>query len=125
MKQFFSTIAVMLVISFNLNAQQTNSKSSNLIIERLAAKIQDNQLLINWASAEAGANNYWEVQGSRDGKEFSTIGLVLGADPQEGNGTYKFKQQIAKLKSGLKYYRVLNVEAHDRAIASNTVSISK
>ncbi|MEO6539238.1 MAG: hypothetical protein ABIT07_12610 [Ferruginibacter sp.] len=125
MKQVFSTIAVMLVISFNVNAQEIKSKPSNLVIEGLAAKIQDNQLLINWASEDAGANNYWEVQGSRDGKEFSTIGLVLGADPQQGNGTYKFKQQIAKLKSGLKYYRVLNVESNDRATASNTVSIAK
>ena len=125
MKYFFYTIAIMLVISFNANAQQNNSKSSDINIKGFAAKIEHNNLLINWTSIETGVNNYWEVQGSKDGKEFSTIGLVLGADPVTAKVNYEYKQQLTKIRPGFKYYRILHVEAPDRAVASNTIGLTK
>ena len=125
MKYFFYTIASMLVLSFNSSAQQNKSKPSDINIEGFAAKIKNNNLQINWTSIETGVNNYWEVQGSKDGREFSTIGLVLGADPTTAAGDYKYKQQVTKIIPGLKYYRILHVEAADKAVASNTIGLTK
>lgn len=121
MKYFIYIVFTVLFINVSATAQTENA--STVKIEDLSVKIENNNLQINWSSNTAGEANYWEVQGSKDGKEFSTIGMVLGSDPVKGD--YKYKQSLAKLKSGLKYYRVLHVESDDKAFASNTISVSK
>jgi hypothetical protein len=120
MKQILYTVGILLLINTGLNAQTKNSSTE---INGFAAKIENSNLLINWNSSAEGQSNYWEVQGSKDGKTFSTIGIVLGEDPAEGG--YKYKQSIAKVKPGLKYYRVLHIESDEKATASNTTAVSK
>ncbi|MEO7047354.1 MAG: hypothetical protein ABI091_18775 [Ferruginibacter sp.] len=120
MKHIIYTIGFLLVINSGVNAQ---TKNPSIEIKDFAAKIENSNLLINWNSSAEGQDNYWEVQGSKDGKTFSTIGIVLGADPAEGG--FKYKQSIAKVKPGLKYYRVLHVESDEKATASNTIGVSK
>jgi hypothetical protein len=68
---------------------------------------------------------YWEVQASADGKTFSTIGLVMGADPKAEKGGYAFKQQKNKIKPGMKFFRVLHMETAETAMASNTIRLTK
>ena len=97
-----------MLINSSASAQSPAPKVIN--IEGLAAKIDNNIILINWTSSATNENYYWEVQGSKNGKEFSTIGLVLGADPLLNGGVFKFKQEVAKMKPGLKYYRILGIE---------------
>lgn len=121
MKKILYTIAFLFVSVIAGNAQ---SQNSDMLFENLQAKIDNNSLLIEWNATGADEAATWQVQGSTDGKEFITIGFVMGADPKAVN-SYKYKQGLAKVKPGLKYYRVLQVASNDIAIASNTVSISK
>lgn len=112
---------VMLIICFNANAQLNKPAD----ITRLEVKVENRNLLINWASSNSGIDNYWQVQGSRDGKQFSTIGLVFGEDPSTSTGNYKYKQQLGKIKPGLKYYRVLYVKDEDFTSVSETIKLTK
>lgn len=124
MKQIFSILLFMMFISLNGTAQQIKN-NADINIVGFSAKISDNKLLINWSSKEKNENDYWLVQGSRDGKEFSTIGLVLGAEPSVEARTYIFKQVLTKIKHSLKYYRVLHIETPEIAVVSEIIELTK
>ncbi|MCP9753413.1 hypothetical protein EGI32_20875 [Ferruginibacter sp. HRS2-29] len=92
-------------------------------IESVVAKVDKGHLIVNWSSNQQ-ANAYWQIQGSVDGKNYSTIGFVMGNDPAAQNN-FKFKQPMAKLKPGLKYFRVLLMEDAENGIASNSIQLTK
>jgi hypothetical protein len=124
MKHFIYLLAFAFM-SVNVNAQGTDNINVPTSIEGLLATISGNRLHINWKSNKIENANYWEVQASTDGKNFSTIGLVLGADSKNTGGMYSFKQQTNKIKPGMKYFRVLHMETAEKAMASNTIGLSK
>ncbi len=97
----------------------TNSGS----ISNVTATVEKNNLLINWLGV-AGDKDYWEVQGSIDGKSFSTIGMVLGENPAANQKGFSFKMPVGKVKAGYKYFRVLQIDSPETAIASNTIKIT-
>jgi hypothetical protein len=80
---------------------------------------------LTWESGAIENDKYWEVQGSRDGKNFSTLGLVFGSNPKTPETGYIFKQDNKKIIPGIKYYRVLLVENETSATASAMISLSK
>lgn len=121
MKKILYTITFILVSVIAAHAQ---SQASSKLFENLQAKIDNNNLFIQWNASAVDESATWQVQGSADGKEFITIGFVMGADPKTAD-TYRYKQGLAKIKPGLKYYRVLQLASNDMAIASNTISIAK
>ncbi len=120
-----NTIVVLLLsVAFsNTFAQTVQPGTSD--ISNLNATIKNNNILINWNVTDAIASNICEVQASKDGKNFSTIGIVMGADPKQNNNSFAFKQDITKMKAGQVYYRVLSVGANYTATASNVVKTSK
>lgn len=114
---------LLLSVAFTNSFSQENN-SGNIAISNLKATVENNRLVINWNVADEIASNYCEVQVSKDGKNFSTIGIVLGADPKQNNNSFAFKQNLAKMKAGHIYYRVLTVAANNQASASNVVKTS-
>lgn len=123
MKHFTYILALML---FTVAAKAQNGFTTPTIVaENVKATLINNNLQVAWVTSSAINANYWEVQASADGNTFSTIGLVLGADPKGAGENYMFKQSVSKIKSGFKYYRVLHVETEDRAISSNTIRLTK
>ena len=79
---------------------------------------------MNWSNTSA---NYYEIQASKDGKTFTTIGMVMGADPKGAGNTFSFKQQMAKLKlkPGKAYYRVLLINNDQTTTATDAVKIAR
>lgn len=124
MKQFIYLLAFAFM-SVNASAQLNNNKIIPTSIEGLMATLNGNNLQIDWKSNKMDDANYWEVQASEDGKSFSTIGLVMGADPKAARGYYSFKQIKNKIKPGMKFFRVLHIENDDNAMASNTIGLTK
>jgi hypothetical protein len=116
MKKFFLAVVVIVMINSGVFAQKVS-------IENVVAKVDHGHLTINWSSNQQ-ANAYWQVQGSADGKEYSTIGFVMGNDPAAQN-RFKFKQSMAKIKPGMKYYRVLLMDDAENGIASNSIQLTK
>lgn len=112
--------ALLLTVSFTSAFSQTSLKATPSITN-LTAAVVNNNIVINWNVTEELSSNYCEVQASKDGKNFSTVGIVLGADPKQNNNSFAFKQNLAKMKSGNVYYRVLSIVNGEKAIASNVV----
>ncbi len=124
MKHFLVLVSI---VCFTLvgKAQQEAFPGHKGVAQDLKAKVVGNNLQLSWGSTAGDLINYWEVQGSKDGKNFSTLGLVLGADPVSTTTKFKFKQESKKIMPGMKYYRVLRVENETTAIASNMILLSK
>ena len=125
MKKIIYVFAIAL-LSFNAYAQQDAViNTSEPTIEGLKAFVNGTNLLINWGGTKLTGNEYWEVQASNDGKLYTTIGLVLGADPKVGERNYSFKNKITGIRRGLKFYRVLKIQTETIAFVSNSISAAK
>jgi hypothetical protein len=124
MKQFF-TIISLVFISLVAKAQNKEQSENPSVAKDLKASVAGNHLRLTWESGAVGNDKYWEVQGSRDGKNFSTIGLVFGSNPKTRETGFIFKQNSNKIIPGIKYYRVLLVENETSATASAMISLSK
>ncbi|MBC7937183.1 MAG: hypothetical protein H7Y86_17705 [Rhizobacter sp.] len=118
MKQFFYLTILFAFLSTAAIAQ------GEPVAANIKASVTDNNLMLTWNEVNTTEQGSWEVQASADGKQFSTIGLVWGADPKATNG-YAFKQKTNKLQSNYKYFRVLYVADANTAVASNTIGLSK
>lgn len=117
-------VVLLLSVAFS-NAFSQTDQPGTASISNLNATIKNNNILINWNVTDALAANICEVQASKDGKNFSTIGIVMGADPKQNNNSFAFKQNLSKMKAGQVYYRVLSVATNYTATASNVVRTSK
>lgn len=95
------------------------------VAKNIKASVTENNLLVTWNEANASEQGSWEVQASANGKDFSTIGLVWGADPKGSADSYAFKQKAGKIQPQYKYYRVLYIAGTNSAQASNTIRVSK
>jgi hypothetical protein len=111
---------VLLSVSFSAASAQT-TESVNPGISNVKATIVNNNIVLNWNVTDALASNMCEVQASKDGKNFSTIGLVMGPDPKQTNNGFAFKQNLSKMKAGQVYYRVVSVGANANGGTSNVV----
>jgi hypothetical protein len=124
MKQFIYTMAFM-ALTITAKTQNTSIVTPGIQAEQVKATLVNHNLEVMWVKNSTAEANYWEVQGSRDGKNYSTIGVVLGADPKGNGSNYHFKQTGNKIRPGYKYYRVLHIENEERAVASNSTRLSK
>ena len=117
MKQILCTLALGMVLNFTANAQD-KSLHANAVTE-LTATMVSNQMLITWLGETGeGTGDFWQVQASADGKNFKTIGYVLGSQ----NNKAMFKYKIAKTKAP-GYYRVLSIINAETAFASDVVKM--
>jgi len=114
-------VLILTIASSTTQAQTANTSASP--VNNLKLSVENNSLLMNWAVSDLTTSNYCEVQASADGKTFSTIGLVMGADPKQSNNGFSFKQGIKNLKPGQVFYRVLNVGTDGKAYASNVIAV--
>lgn len=112
--------ALVLTASFSTAFSQTNNQVDPAI-SNLKATVVNNNIVLNWNTTDALAANYCEIQASKDGKHFSTVGLVLGADPSKTDNSFAFKQNLSKMKAGQVYYRVVMIGAKDAAATSTIV----
>ena len=124
MKQFFYTMTF-IALAIAVKAQSPSPGTAAIQAEQVKATLVRNNLEVGWVKHSKAEANYWEVQGSRDGKNYSTIGLVFGADPKSNGNSYLFKQANNKIQPGFIYYRVLHIESEERAVASNSTRLSK
>lgn len=119
-----STLILILALGFTKSFSSTLCPTDSPVIN-LTANVENRQLVINWNMQAANASGYCEVQASTDGTTFSTIGLVLGADPKQSTHAFIFKQSLNKMKSGKVFYRILQVDDNKAAVASNIVKIAQ
>ena len=77
--------------------------------------------LVSWETASEKNADHFEVEGSRDGAVFSTIGTVKAAGVSAETRAYAFTDD--RVLSGIYYYRLKTVDLDGRFEYSKTVSI--
>lgn len=123
MKTNFTTLrnlvlVTLLSVSFS-SAFATSTTNENPSISNVKATVVNNNIVLNWNLTNELANSICEVQASKDGKNFTSIGIVMGADPKQTNNGFAFKQNLSNIKAGQVYYRIVTVGAN--ASTSDTV----
>lgn len=92
-----------------VSAQTTATEEPvNSGISNIKASVFNNNIVLYWNVTDELKSNICEVQASNDGKNFSTIGIVMGPDPRQTNNGFAFKQNLSKMKAGQVYYRVVS-----------------
>ncbi len=113
------TVALIL-ISFAVTAQAGDTPKNIISIQDLKVTVVNNNLVVNWSATNC-TTGYWEVQASANGKDFKTVGMVMGEDPKTANA-YAFKNKIGNLHKPFKQFRVVYI-MNDQEEASANVSL--
>ena len=99
------SILVGLAAFISCQAQGQPSETKTLTITNFKAYEKDAKQVVEWNTATAVTASWWQVQGSTNGKTFTTLAIVLGDDPKQ-QGTYRYTGKIRKGRRALKYYRL-------------------
>ena len=120
MKKIFYISALFLTgMVFNCNAQTAVETKTTINITNFHVYAKDAKLIIEWATDGSKPTNYWEVQRSTENGQFSTIALVLGADPSQSGEKYQYMEKIKDAKNQTAQYRVLHISADGSEQISN------
>lgn len=82
----------------------------------------DNSINLIWATENADNDNYFEVEKSKNGKNFRTVAIILGPDPQKSDKEYDFVDK--KITGNTSYYRVKHVSSTGETQFSETKMIN-
>ncbi len=125
MKKIIYTIVLALAVTAAANAQiaagSSASSNKNITITNFTVYAKDAKIIIDWATDAAAATNYWEVQRSTDGTQFSAIALVLGADPRQEGDRYQYMEKLKDAKNAIAYYRLRHIGADGKEQLSNII----
>ncbi|MDJ1481426.1 T9SS type A sorting domain-containing protein [Cytophagaceae bacterium YF14B1] len=83
----------------------------------------EGQVKINWATASEENNDYFTVERSTDGKEFTPIATIDGAGNSSDVLSYQFVDPSPA--EGVAYYRVKQTDFDEKFAYSRVVSINK
>jgi trimeric autotransporter adhesin len=125
MKKITYMIVLALVITTGTNAQTAVTSNKNINITNFTVYAKDAKIVIDWATDAAAATNYWEVQRSTDGTQFSAIALVLGADPRQEGDKYQYMEKLKDTKNATAYYRLRHIGADGKEQLSNIIQPAK
>ncbi|UOQ71662.1 T9SS type A sorting domain-containing protein [Hymenobacter cellulosilyticus] len=111
-----------------LNAENyrvpNNEPQNPLPVElvEFTAKVRDNSVVLNWATASETNNRGFEVQRSSDAKTFTTVLFKKGA----GTATTRTKYDAVDTKplAGVSYYRLKQIDEDGTASFSKTVVVT-
>ena len=106
MKRVIIIILTLLPATFMAFGQEPVSEKK-ITITKLKVNEKNRQITVEWSADAGDACNYWEVQGSADGKTFHTIALVLGPDSGKKGEQYLFKGKMTRPDD--LYYRVEHI----------------
>ena len=111
---------LLLTVLFAKAQSSLPTVNTTINISKLIAYEKDDRLFIEWSTDGSNKTNYWEVQGSVDGKNFSTIAIVLGSDPSKPGEQYEYKEKINS-KNQVAYFRVVHISSSGAKHQSNII----
>lgn len=83
--------------------------------------VQDNKVELNWATASESNNDYFEIERSNDGQEWSAAGRVNGSGTTNTTVNYSFVDEHPN--AGVNYYRLKQVDLDGKASMSKTITV--
>ncbi len=122
MSQIRTTIIFLAILlgMASLTKAQSASDAENILIIKLLAYEKNERIYIDWQTNGDINRNYWEVQGSANGKDFSTIALVLGPDPSKTGEEFQYKDKIS-IRNKFTSYRVVHFSKTGKKFMSETI----
>lgn len=87
------------------------------------AKVQNKDVLLNWATAAELNNRGFELERSVDGKEFQNIGFVEGKNNSSARADYQFNDASALAHSQVLYYRLKQLDFDGKYTYSDMVRV--
>ena len=128
MKQVNKIMIVLLVAGFSLvkaNAQSPVTTGSKIVITNFKVYENNDQLFIDWQTDGVVDANYWQIQRSADGKNYTTIAIVLGPDPRQGANRYQYKGKMRKRGESNLIYRLSPVDQREKEINTEIIPATK
>ncbi|MEO7444222.1 MAG: hypothetical protein ABIT96_05770 [Ferruginibacter sp.] len=100
-------LGTMCITSKGQTAKTTIEGVKNISVTSKGSNIQ-----VNWQGIlPENAASYWLVQGSIDGKVYTTLGYVWGARPgSDSEGAFKYQANTSN--KSVKFYRVLTISGN-------------
>ena len=89
------------------------------------ASVANNAVTCNWVTEEEINNNYFELERSFDGTNYSTAAMIFAAESYSGSQqTYQYKDNAAALKNKyIVYYRIKQVDKDGTATYSKVIAV--
>jgi hypothetical protein len=84
-KKLYKCLAAVLVFSLGQIGGFCQVKVPKVNYTSFTVSAADKKVMINWKTEDNLQNNYFELERSFDGKNFKTIAIVFGPDPQKLN----------------------------------------
>jgi hypothetical protein len=82
--------------------------------------ISDNKSQLNWTTNANNGTDYFEVERSLDGRNFTTIAKVLTRSSDNSIGDYVFREDISEFKTAYVFYR-LKIKMSAKFIVYSTI----
>jgi hypothetical protein len=83
---------------------------------------QLNGVNVMWAVQNASAVNYFELERSIDGKEYKTVAIIFGPDPEKDDKSFDCLDKQKKMSN---YYRINHIDTEGNVNFTVTKMIKK
>ena len=108
----------------NNRVRQINNNATPVSIVNLKTFVFENQVKTTWQTATEINTDYFNVQRSIDGKEFSNIGTVKAAGNSTISSNYLYTDlDAAKTNASILYYRLQSIDKDGSSSYSRVVSV--
>jgi hypothetical protein len=124
MKKITSLLLFIILINSKTIAQQAEN-DIKINITEFSVSFKDQKIMVEWATDGLFSTNYWEIQESGDGLNFSTVALVLGPDPKQKGDHYQFINNMKATKSTKFSYRLKHISLGGEEIFSQIIHMTK
>ena len=115
------TLTAFFAFMCSANYAQISRPGKNKIVDFKVESL-DNRINLIWATENADNDNYFEVERSKDGKNFKTVTIVLGPDPRKSDTQYDCVDK--NITRNTSYYRVKHVSSTGKTEFSETKMIN-
>lgn len=105
--QFLSIILVVLISTTTSFAQKQNVNVTDFTVSTKAQKV-----VIDWKTDGATTTNYFAIQKSTDGVNYTTVALVMGPDPKQKGECYGCSDKLTNKSAKHSYYRLIHVDTN-------------
>ena len=96
------------VSGLNASPGSTNDSSVPVTYSYISVEAQNNSNLLTWSTSSEQNNDYFDVEHSLDGEDFSSIGRVEAKGNTRATGVYEFVHN--EPIQGMHYYRLKQVD---------------
>jgi hypothetical protein len=111
MKRYSVLICLLLELCVNPCFAQTEKHAGGeTVVQSFILLRAGSSVKVAWQTAAEKNNNYFEIQRSTDGEQFSTVALVFAREQAENGADYLYTDQNAgQLATDVLYYRIRQV----------------